>query len=99
MTGDDQERRWRVVAVVRQGVIAWMLGHLFVSALLLYAIYKPDPAGVKAWAYFLIALTPICLLGIYLEARAAWNGKDETSAAVATLVIAGAVGALVWYLG
>ena len=69
--------------------------------MLLYAIYKPDPAGAKVWAYIVIALTPICLSGIYLEARATWLGKDDTeiATAIATLSIAVAVGALAWYLG
>jgi hypothetical protein len=101
MQGDDEERRARAAHPIRQGVIAWLLGHAFLSAMLLGAIYKPDPAAVKMLAYVMIALTPIAVAWLYLEARATWLGKDdpEMAPAIATLSIAAAVAALAWYLG
>lgn len=98
---DDEQRRWRVARLIRQGVIAWLLCHIGLSALLLYALYKPDPAGVKGGIYFMIALTPISIAGIYFEARATWLGKEdpEIGTAIAALSVAAAVGALAWYLG
>lgn len=101
MTGDEEQRRWRATRVIRQGVIAWLLLHVFLSALLLYAIYKPDPTGVKGGVYFMIALTPIAIAGIYLQARAEWQGKEDTEigASIAALAIAGVLGGLAWYLG
>lgn len=101
MQGDDEERRARAARLIKQGVIAWLIFHAGISALLLHAIYKPDPAGVKGGIYFMIAMTPIAIAGIYFEARATWLGKDdpEFGTAVATLSIAAAIGALAWYLG
>lgn len=101
MSGDEEQRRWRAARVIRQGVIAWLLFHVFSSAMLLYAIYKPDPGGAKMWAYLMVALTPIAIAWLYLEARAEWQGKEdpEMGPAIATLSIAAVVGALAWYLG
>lgn len=87
--------------MLKQGVIAWLLFHVFNSAMLLYAIHKPDPGGAKMWAYLMIALTPIAIAGLYLEARAEWHGKEDTEigASVAALAIVAVLGALAWYLG
>lgn len=97
----DKDRQQSVARAVRQGILSWALMHVFASAMLLYAIYKPDPAGVKGWAYALIAISPICVAWLYLETRAIWHGKDDTEigASIAALSIAAALGALAWYLG
>lgn len=103
MTGDyeQEQRRWRVLSVLRQGLIAWAVMHLFASGMVLYAIYKPDPAGAKIWTYLLIGLGPVAVAGALLQARAEWLGKDDTefAASVAALSIAGGLGLVWWYLG
>lgn len=101
MSGDDEQRRWRAARVIRQGVIAWLIGHAFLSALLLGAYYKPDHLGLKLGIYFMIALTPIAIAWLYLEARAEWQGREdaELGASIAALAIAALVGGLAWYLG
>lgn len=96
-----EERQRRVARLIRQGLVAWLVFHAFASACLLGAIYKPDAAGVKVWAYIMIGLTPIVIACLYLEARATWQGKadPELGPAIATVSIAAVVGALAWYLG
>lgn len=103
MSGDyeQEQRRWRVLSTLRQGLIAWAVMHLFASAMVLYAIYKPDPAGAKIWTYLLIGLGPVAVAGVLLQARAEWLGKDDTEmgANVALLLIAAILGLLWWWLG
>ncbi|MBX9842589.1 MAG: hypothetical protein K2Z80_12350 [Xanthobacteraceae bacterium] len=103
MTGDyeQEQRRWRVLSVLRQGLIGWAVMHVLLSALTIYSLYKPDDFGVRIGVYSLVGLGPVTVAGVLLEARAVWLGKADTefAASVVALSIAGGLGLLWWFLG